>query len=364
MAAHLTNHLPGRTVKTQDGKEYLWFSGTDYLGMGHNADYQTFLNGGFVRYGTHFGSSRNNSLRLTIYSEAEDRFASWQNAPAALLVSSGMLAGQIAMREIEKLVSIIDRADHVAYHYAPRVHPALWGNQYKSSNTEWNAWAHQTVADVNEEKNSFHIICTDAVGSPFAEYLDLSIFNNISAPANCRLIIDQSHTLGVCGAGGVGVNALLNAAVKARTLFVSSLNKAFGIPAGIIWGGQQELDFLSHSPWFAGASPTAPSYVFAFNKLMNNGIYAQMHQVLTQNINHFNNLFSGPECLFKTIAHYPVFCSTNASLFDFLLQNGIMASCFSYPLPSSESVTRIVISAAHQQKDLDRLAEVCKQFIS
>lgn len=332
--------------------------------MGHNADFQTFLHEGITRYGTHFGSSRSNSLQLGIFSEAEARFAAWQETPAALLVSSGMLAGQILMREIESLVSTIDGADHVAYHYAPRVHPALWGNQYVSSNAEWNAWAHQTVAAVNEEKDIFHIICTDAVGSPVAEYLDLSIFNDIPAPANCRLIIDQSHTLGVTGTGGAGVSASLNAAVKARTLFVSSLNKALGIPAGIIWGGQQELDFLSHSPWFAGASPAAPSYAFAFNKLMNNGIYAQMHQVLTQNINHFNNLFSGPESLFKTIAHYPVFCSTNASLFDFLLQHGIMASCFSYPLPSSNPVTRLVISAAHQQKDLDRLAEVCKQFIS
>ncbi len=333
--------------------------------MGHNPDFQTFLNEGISRYGTHFGSSRNNSLQLGIFREAEARFAAWQEVPAALLISSGMLAGQILMREIENLVYAIDQADTITYHYAPRVHPALWGNKYERNNAEWNTWAHQTVSLINAGAgDTFHIICTDAIGSPFAEYLDLSIFNHISAPENCRLIIDQSHSLGVCGTAGSGVNAYLNTALKARTLFISSLNKALGIPAGIVWGEQQDIDFLSKSPWFAGASPPAPSYAFAFNKLMQNGIYNQMHQVLTQNINHFSNLFRDSGTLFESIAHYPVFCSNNVRLSDFLLENGIMASCFSYPLPSSEPVTRIVISAAHQQKDLDRLAEVCKQFIS
>ena len=89
--------------------------------------------------------------------------------------------------------------------------------------------------------------------------------------------------------------------------------------------------------------------------------YETARAVLLENIAYFNRAVEGI-ALFESIPHYPVFCSSNAALFDFLLQNGILASCFSYPSPADAPVTRIAISTLHQKEDLDRLAEVCKQF--
>ena len=83
--------------------------------------------------------------------------------------------------------------------------------------------------------------------------------------------------------------------------------------------------------------------------------------MLMENIGYFNaKMESSP--LFECIEDYPVFCSSNAALFDHLLANGIMASCFPYPSPADAPVTRIAISSLHQKEDLDRLAEVCKRF--
>ena len=106
MAQYLTNQLPGRTVILEENGEYLYFSGTDYLGMGHNEDFRICLDKGFHLYGSHYGSSRNNSLQLNVYRETEGALSNYTSSPSALTVSSGMWAGQLVLKEIENIISI------------------------------------------------------------------------------------------------------------------------------------------------------------------------------------------------------------------------------------------------------------------
>ena len=85
------DHLPSRTIQI-NGAEYLFFSGTSYLGMGHQPEFRAALMEGIDRYGTIFSASRNNNLQLKIYAEAEDFIAQWTDAEVALTVSSGFAA--------------------------------------------------------------------------------------------------------------------------------------------------------------------------------------------------------------------------------------------------------------------------------
>jgi 8-amino-7-oxononanoate synthase len=357
-----TSKLPGRTVETTDGQEFLWFSGTDYLGMGHNEDLRNYLQAGTETFGNHYGSSRNNSLRLDIYDEAEKQLADFLQANAALIVSSGMWAGQLLVKEIENLVQGQSNPDTIVFHYAPGVHPALWGNTFQRTDLEWHEWAVRTVQKINRSAAGVaHIICSDAVGSPIVKAFDFTLFNALENPA--WLIIDESHSLGVLGTKGKGISSDIGKKLLPQTLVVSSLNKALGIPAGAIAGPKSIIEEIRRSPWFAGASPPAPAYAYALKKLLEDDKYAAAHALLMENIHYFNQRLAGNK-LFESIAGYPVFCSTNAALFDHLLQNGVMASCFPYPSPADAPVTRIAIGSLHQKEDLDRLAEVCKQFIA
>lgn len=359
-----TNKLPGRTVETTDGREFLWFSGTDYLGMGQNEDLRRYVYTATETFGNHYGSSRNNSLRLGIYDEAEAHLADFLQAPAAAIVSSGMWAGQLLMKVIEDIADGHSHSNRITYHYAPGVHPALWGNAFRQTELNWQEWAEQTVKKINgTPPGTIHIICSDAVGSPIVKAFDFSIFNALKNLSDVWLIVDESHSLGVLGSGGKGVSAQLSENILLRTIFVSSLNKALGIPAGAIWGAKSIISTIRNSPWYAGASPPAPAYAHALKKLLEENTYAKQLALLLDNVSRFRQQI-GDLTLFKCIPDYPVFCSSNAALFDHLLQNGIMASCFPYPSPSDAPVTRIAISSLHQKEDLDRLAEVCKRFIA
>ncbi|MGN7890201.1 aminotransferase class I/II-fold pyridoxal phosphate-dependent enzyme [Dyadobacter sp. 22481] len=362
MNVHHTRKLPGRTVETTDGRKFLWFSGTDYLGMGHNEDLRNYVHSATETFGNHYGSSRNNSLRLDIYDESERQLADFLQSDAALIVSSGMWAGQLLMKEIENVVQSHSNPHNIIFHYAPGVHPALWGTAFQRTGLEWQEWAIRTVQKINgASPGTAHIICSDAVGSPMVKAFDFTIFDALEKPA--WLILDESHSLGVLGVKGKGIYSNIGKKLLPQTVFVSSLNKAMGIPAGAISGPKSVIEKVRQSPWFAGASPPAPAYVYALKRLLEEDKYAAAHVLLMENIRYFNQRIAG-STLFESVAGYPVFCSTNAALFDYLLRNGVMASCFPYPSPADAPVTRIAVSSLHQKEDLDRLAEVCKQFIA
>jgi len=365
MTKYLSNQLPDNQLILQNGEEYLWFSGTDYLGMGHNESFQSYLVEGLKIYGTHFGSSRNNSLQLNIYNEAEIALAEFTGAPAALTVSSGMWAGQLVLREIENIILNQDFSEstrQIKYHYSPGVHPAIWGKDYAVNSKTWSDWAYETIQLIGEStENVAHVICSDAVGSPWVNDFDFSIFDNLPSQKNIQFIVDDSHGLGVCGRSGNGIYQKIAELKNAKVIVVASLNKAMGIPAGTILADESIIARLRNSPWFSGASPCAPAYIFAFKKLLDANLYQKAYEHLLSSISYFQNQISGIG-IFSAIKNYPVFCSRDISLFPFLLDHGIMASRFSYPLSTDPPVTRLAISTLHQKEDLDRLAEVCIEF--
>lgn len=364
MANYFTSQLPDRIVKLSNGEELLWFSGTDYLGMGHNEEFRKFLSEGFKMYGSHFGSSRNNSLQLLTFEECEDSLANFTKSQSSLLTSSGMWAGQLVMKKIENLISSTSEnyPSQIQYYYSPKVHPAIWGNQYSAKTISWTEWARETVEKINSSgEQSSHIICTDSIGSPWVEKLDLDIFQELSVHKEVWLVVDDSHGIGVLGEWGMGTSQKISNMRGLNTIVVASLNKGMGIPAGAIFADPIILNQIRQSPWFSGASPSAPAYSYALKKFLDAGSYKKPFTALQTNIQYFFDQISGIN-LFSQVENYPVFCSRNTSLFQYLLGNGIMASCFSYPQPTDPPVTRIVVSAIHQKKDLDRLAEVCIKF--
>jgi 8-amino-7-oxononanoate synthase len=356
-----TPHLPGRTVLTTSGDQYLYFSGTDYLGMGHHPIFNTYLNEGMEKYGLHYGSSRNNSLRLVVYEEAESALASFTGAPAALFVSSGMWAGQLVMKEIENVVFQSDNTRSITYHYAPRVHPALWGKGYEAHSNDWPAWAVQVTEAILEDPGRVHIICADAIGSPWVEAFDFSLFSRLSTNKNVWFVIDDSHSLGVNGQDGKGIYQHLHTLSFYNLIVVSSLNKALGLPAGVVLGSKKTLHCLRQSAWFAGASPPAPASVYALQKFLQNGLYLSAYKTLQHHITYFSDCLKNKDLL-TGITGYPVYCSHDPGLFIHLMSNHIFTSCFSYPSPDDAPVTRLAISALHLKEDLDRLAKVCNLY--
>ena len=346
----ITDHLPSRTFITNN-QEYLWFSGTSYLGMPHHQGFRENFLRAFARYGTSWGSSRNNNIRLEIYEKAEIELAKFANFPSALTVSSGMWAGQL-------VVNFLQKSD-TKFFFAPKTHPALWnGKSVQLEDWEkdlnYTVWASKIADKVSECTAENIVICSDSVGSPYVERFDFQWINELPEGKNITIVIDASHSFGV-----YHLKHSITQSSKHSIIITASLNKAMGMTGGVIFSDMETLSSIRQSPMFAGASPMMPALLETFVNSLD--YFMEQQHKLSENITYFNSLISKNSFL-DSIENYPVYCTHQLGFHEYLKENGIMTACFPYPTATDLPVTRVVISALHLEKDLDKLAGLVNTY--
>ena len=345
---YITNQLPSR-IFTTNHQEYLWFSGTSYLGMPHHQGFRENFAKALAQYGMSWGSSRNSNIRLDIYEKAEIELAKFANIPAALTVSSGMWAGQLVVNFLQK--------PNTKFFFAPKTHPALWnGSTLQLEDWEkslsYSDWASKIVEKVQECTTENIVICSDSVGSPYVEAFDFQWINQLPVDKNITVVMDASHSFGVkTSPRNVGV----------RFIITASLNKAMGMTGGVILSDPETVSSIRQSPMFAGASPMMPALLETFVNSLE--YFTEQQQKLSENITYFNSLI--PQNSFLDYIHnYPAYCTHQSGVHEYLKENGIMTACFPYPTSTDLPVTRLVISALHLEEDLKKLAELVENYNS
>jgi 7-keto-8-aminopelargonate synthetase-like enzyme len=343
------DHLPGRTVRL-DGTEYRYFSGTSYLGMARNEAFMDLLRAGMDRYGANYASSRGGNLQLAVYDEAEDSLARFTGAPAALTVSSGMLAGQLVAKALPKDALLL---------YGPRTHPALWRRPGDNYQAAWQPWADALPARVAQAPEPEVVILTNALDPLQGEPYDFGWMERLPAGRPVTLVVDDSHGLGVTGRNGSGIFRQLQAFPHVRPVVIASLGKALGLPGGVVLGDEALRDAIRRMAYFGGASPVPPAYLHAF--LRAGSLYDEARQRLSANIRHFTRL-AAPTGLFRYQPDYPVFYTPANALCDFLREKHILISSFPYPTPDSPHLTRVILSSLHTGADIAYLGECIAAF--
>lgn len=349
------NHLPGRTIHHNE-QEYLFFSGTAYLGLPQNLAFQQLLTASINRYGSVFGSSRNGNLRIGVYEEAEAKLAAWVGAPMSLTLSSGMLAGQA-------VVNLLQRQNHV-FVYGPNAHPAIWNQpSLEFPALSFNEWTSQlpqqlrTLKDTNAHGKPIAILVNslDAVRS---DYYAFDWIEELPKDVSITLVVDDSHGLGVLNQGrGIWpqISQIINRTTASiRLLVTASMAKAMGLPGGVVFGDSETIGDLRQSAFFGACSPIPPAYLDAYLKAEN--LYTEGFDRLQQNLILAEKLLL-PTGLFQHAKGYPVFFTEQDDLYAHLLQENIFIYAFAYPTADDRANTRIVISAFHEFDDIQRLAK-------
>jgi 8-amino-7-oxononanoate synthase len=363
------SHLPSRTIQL-DGIEHLFFSGTSYLGMGHQVQFREALAEGFSQYGTVFSASRNNNLQLNIYDEAEAFLADWTGAKAALTVTSGLLAGQLTVAALPKDATIL---------YAPSVHPAIWGEktpQYLGENFEDFT---KNIAQKVTECTGEVVIACNALDPLRCVPYDFDWLMQLPDNQSITVVVDDSHGIGVTGTEGGGFLRKISFLPKSniRLIVIASLAKAVGIPGGVILGDAAFIQSVRSNPLFVGASPIVPAYLFAFLKCQD--LYTDLRRLLLENVLFFKEKYAqnaptteggylelkiknsqlkaanGETFELRMFDDYPVFSTDYPDLYANLLEKRIFISHFSYPKPTDPPLTRLVLSSLHTREDIECL---------
>ena len=329
-------------------KKQLIFSGTSYLGINQNQAFRALLIEGLEKYGNNYGGSRLSNLVAPIFEEAEMQLSQELGAEAALSLSSGSLAGQLVVRYLE--------AAGMQLHFAPGTHPALWGRgqYYEGDFTDWV----QQMSELAEKTKEEICLFANAVDPLYVQQFDFSDLKFFPQKRKTTIVIDDSHGIGVLGKNGSGIWASLPKGEHLRFIVVSSLGKALGIPGGAIFSDQETIKQLWQSPFFGGASPCLPAYLYAY--VHSEKIYQEARIKLQNNIQTFNGKVE--QKWFRSLPNYPVYYTTENQLAPFLMQRYILISSFPYPSPKDKFITRVVLNSAHSTQNIQQLTNLIHEF--
>lgn len=337
-----TENIPGRTILIK-GTEYLYFSGTSYLGIAKDKKFSHFLMEGLQKYGNNYSSSRISNLQLKVFEEAETYLATYTGAEAALTMSSGYMAGQIVVRMLEGAGEFI---------YAPKTHPALWRKPADFFVDDYTAWVNQLKGQIEKIPAQKIIILSNSLDPLLAEDYHFEWIKTLPDKKEFIVIIDDSHGFGITGKEGAGIFSQVHPPGHVELIVVSSMGKALGIPGGVVLSSRQTIEKLKESAFFGGSSPAVPAYLFAF--LQANEVYKEARGKLIKNISQFVAGIQETR-LFRFIPNYPVFYTSHNTLAAKLLNQNIVVSSFPYPSPADKLITRVIVNSLHTENDIRQL---------
>ncbi|WP_333866651.1 8-amino-7-oxononanoate synthase [Sphingobacterium sp.] len=331
----------GRFITTTD-REYLFFGGTSYLGLATDQAYTSIFIEGIQRYGINNGTSRNNNVQQDIFDQAEDYAAKRFGFEASLLLSSGYLATQFLVRTLAAEGEVL---------HAPSCHPSLWLDEKPTAAGSFVDWATATVAYINQSPQTSFIIVSNSLDNMKPETFDFAVFSHIDPNKKIVLLLDDSHGIGVIRKNGISFDRSNFYLSNIELIVVASLAKGLATDAGLILADEARIKSLKRSNFYTGASPSSPASLYAF--VYGEQIYLERFQKLQHNISYFRERIASQ---LNTVSNFPVFSSTDPTLYARLMDAGILVSSFPYPLATDPLLNRIVLNAHHTEADLDRLS--------
>ena len=331
------DNFPDR-ILTIDDVEYLYFGGTNYLGITTNPDFQKILFENIKKWGTGYGSSRNANIKLSVYETAEKVLAKKIGAESAVSVSSGMLAGKLVLEQLSKTADAI-------FHF-PDTHPALMTTSSLPILVDGKLNSQITASAFSKIT-----VVADAVPSLCVESIDLSILLQVPKNIEITLVIDESHSLGIIGENVEGIFSKIAVNNVPTIIMTASLGKAFGLSGGVIAGDANFINTIKSDDTFIGASGMNPAFLETFIQAQE--LYLSQKQQLQKNLNYINSHFTN-RVGFTFNPDYPAIYFDSELFSKKLLENKIITTNFKYPTASGK-LNRIVITANHTNEDLKKL---------
>ncbi len=341
------SQIPGRTTLI-DGKEYTFFSGYSYLGLGMLPAFTDLVKKGIDQYGVVYPSSRISNTALDLYAKTEEALANYTNTDEAACFSSGFLSARTAVEVVKEEMNV---------YYLHHTHPASIALQGLKPIPAEQSWADFLTERAAANEFEFGL-AADSINPTPGHVNDFSFLQNTAPGFRITLILDDSHGIGWLGEKGKGIRSLLRLPVSVELLLNFSLSKAFHINGGAICGSRKWITAVRRHVNYTTSTPLMPSLAFAwFN---GHHLFLQQQTLLLQNIDYLRKLTTNNT--FVAGEGTPVFVLSKKGIAPYLLQHNTIISSFSYPHPDSDPVNRVVVNALHLKSDLENLVRLVERF--
>jgi glycine C-acetyltransferase len=240
---------------TIEGRRLLLASSYSYLGLlGHPA-IQAAAKDALDHYGTGTHGVRLLAGNTDLHDRLERRIAAFVGADAAVVYSSGYLTN---VAVISSLVAkgdlvICDKLNHASIVDGCLLSRAKF---IRVPHNDADA-LDRALAQVPDGAGC--LVVVDAVFSMDGDVIDLPLVVEACRRHGARLMVDESHSLGVLGASGRGIEERFGLAGTIQ-LKMSSLSKSIPSAGGYVAGADDLITFLKHASRafiFSAALPPA-----------------------------------------------------------------------------------------------------------
>lgn len=350
-------------------KNYINFSSNDYLGLANHPDLVKAVTQAMQKYGFGAGASRLLAGGTVLHEKLEKTLSAWKGAEASIIFNSGHAAntGIIPALADEGNLIFSDSLNHASIIDGCRL-----------SRAKTVVYRHKDIAHLkkllNQVKGRRRIIISDTVFSmdgdiaPLQELFDLclSINSTLNTQPSTLLYLDDAHGTGVLGRGR---GALAHFGIKPEpwVIQMGTFSKALGAFGAFAAGSKDVIQWISNrarSLIFSTALP--PAVIAAASAAV---------EMIRKDPRLVQKLWSNREYLIKALyavgydnilSETPIIPIKTTSfdeafrISQFLFDHGVYAPAIRPPTVTVPRI-RVVVTAAHEEKHLQRLVLLLKQ---
>jgi 8-amino-7-oxononanoate synthase len=227
-----------------EGKEYWNLSSNDYLGIAGNADLRRTFYAQFDLGSPELALTSASSRLLTgntlAYTRLENKLSELYDARAALVFNSGYHAniGILPALATSKDLVLSDKLNHASI---------IDGMKLCDAETQrYRHLDYEHLEKILSEKRAQYrhvFLVTESVFSMDGDSADILKLIELKEKYDCLLVVDEAHTVGVCGSSGAGMCAALGVQQKIDIL-IGTFGKAFASAGAYAIMAQEVKDYL------------------------------------------------------------------------------------------------------------------------
>ena len=261
----LTYHQLGNTLQVED-KSCVTFTHNDYLGISRAPKVISACKRSLEGCGTSSRSSNIVSGYQSLHYDLEKELAAFTGFKACLLFSSGYMANLSIAQALTPAnsISIHDNENHASLIDSC----ILARNKIK----RFKHLDYDDMQSLSKLHDSTKIIVSDGVFSMSGAQANIKKIINIRNRIcpDAKVVIDDTHGIGVLGANGKGILEQQNIVNCGIDVLSFGLGKAFGAQGGVVLGGQNIIDRISnHSRTYRYTTALSPLLASAIIAALN-----------------------------------------------------------------------------------------------
>ena len=349
-------------VATIDGREYVLFSSSNYLGLAEHPAVTKAAADALNRFGAGSGGSRLTTGTTDLHSQAERDFARFLDYEDAVFFSAGFMANAGVLQALAGPGTLIvsDERNHASIIDGCRL--------AKAQGATVRVYRHRDPAHVDELLGGHTgraIVVTDGLFSMDGTLAPVPELLTVCRARGAALMVDDAHGTGTLGARGRGITEHFSLIDDHPDILVATSSKALGAEGGAVAASAPVAGLLRQKArTFVYSTSSTPATCAAVSAAI--GVLEGKESPVPSLHRNIRRLASqlGMDEWASPIIPVPIGDEAHAvNASARLLEAGFFVPAIRWPtVPRGAAMLRVTVMATHSDEQIDGLAHAISRL--